>query len=366
MNSNNYCVIMAGGLGSRFWPLSKMEKPKQFLDILGIGRSLIQQTYDRFKPLIPEENFIVVTSDIYVDLVKEHLPQIPVDNILAEPARRNTAPCIAYASYKIYQKNKAANIIVTPADHLVINVTDFRNVIDNAVNFAKDRVNLVTIGIKPTRPETGYGYIQTCDEEDDDNYKVDYEGAEKVKTFTEKPDLKMAEIFFKSGKFLWNSGIFIWSVKSILDALLKHLPDMNFLFDNKPVYNTSEEKNFIKDVYSKVSNISIDKGVMEKADNVFVFPAEFGWSDLGTWGSLYDYSEKDKNQNVVLSDNVLLYDTKKSIVSTKNTKLVVLHGLKNAIVAESESLLLISTLKDEQKIKEIVNDIKLEKGDKFV
>lgn len=361
MNSNNYCVIMAGGVGSRFWPVSRTQKPKQFLDILGTGRTLIQQTYDRFQTICPPENFIVVTSDIYEDLVKEQLPEIPVENILSEPARRNTAPCIAYATHKIHKKNPGANMIVTPADHLVIYVEQFREVINNSLNFAADRLALVTVGIKPTRPETGYGYIQICND-----CNVEFEGVDKVKTFTEKPNLEMAKLFLESGEFVWNSGIFIWSVKSILDAMLKHLPDVNVLFDNPSVYYSENEKQFIDDVYSKVTNISIDFGVMEKAENVYVVPAEFGWSDLGTWGSLYDYSEKDDNSNVIKGDNVQVYDTQNSIIHVSSDKLVVIHGLKNAIVAESDNIFLISTLKNEQKIRDIVNDIKIEKGEKYV
>ncbi|MBN2662319.1 MAG: mannose-1-phosphate guanylyltransferase [Bacteroidales bacterium] len=361
MNSNNYCVIMAGGVGSRFWPVSRTPKPKQFLDILGTGRTLIQQTYDRFQTICPPENFIVVTSDIYEKTVIEQLPEIPAENILTEPARRNTAPCIAYAAYKIRKKNPGANMIVTPADHLVIYVEQFREVIKNSINFAADRLALVTVGIKPTRPETGYGYIQICN-----NCDVDTEGVEKVKMFTEKPNIKMAQLFLDSGEFLWNSGIFIWSVKTILNSMFKYLPDVNILFDNLNVYDTDKEKSFIDDVYSKVPNISIDFGVMEKAENVYVIPAEFGWSDLGTWGSLYDYSEKDKNSNVIKGANVLVYNTENSIINVSDDKFVVIHGLKNAIVAESDGIFLVSMIQEEQKIKDIVNDIKIEKGEKYV
>jgi len=361
MNSNNYCVIMAGGVGSRFWPVSRTPKPKQFLDIFGTGRTLIQQTYDRFQTICSPENFIIVTSDIYEETVKEQLPEIPHENILAEPARRNTAPCIAYAAHKIHKINPGANMIVTPADHLVLYVEQFRGVINNSIDFATDRLALVTVGIKPSRPETGYGYIQICNDCD-----VDVDGVEKVKMFTEKPNLEMAKLFLESGEFLWNSGIFIWSVKSILDAMLKHLPDVNVLFDNSVAYGTEREKDFIADVYSKVTNISIDFGIMEKAENVFVLPAEFGWSDLGTWGSLYDYSDKDEEKNVVIGKNVLVYDTQNSIINVSDDKFVVVHGLKDAIVAEADGFFLVSQLKDEQKIKDIVNDIKIEKGDKFV
>lgn len=361
MNRNNYCVIMAGGVGSRFWPLSKKVKPKQFLDILGIGRTLIQQTYDRFLTICPIENFFVVTSEDYVELVKEQLPEIPEENILGEPARRNTAPCIAYAAHKIRVKNPLANMIVTPADHLVVYVEQFRQIIKEAIEFAQDKISLLTIGLKPTRPETGYGYIQICDECEDlpDNIV-------KVKTFTEKPDLEMANVFLESGEFLWNSGIFIWTVKSVLDGFYKHLPEINLLFDDKSKYFSEEEEDFIREIYMKVNTISIDHGLMEKAENVYVLPADFGWSDLGTWGSLYDYSDKDEDSNVIKGNNVLTYNTTNSIINVPDSKLVVIHGLDGAIIAESEGLLLISNLADEQKIRQIVNDIRVEKGDKYV
>ena len=362
MNKNNYCVIMAGGVGSRFWPLSRTQKPKQFLDILGTGRTLIQQTYDRFKGICPDENFMVVTNEIYAKEVANQLPEIPVDNILSEPSRRNTAPCIAYAAHKIKQKNPLGNMVVTPADHLVINVTEFQSVITNGLNFAETNNSLLTLGIKPTKPETGYGYIQISTEKKD---KI-APGINKVKTFTEKPELEMAKIFVESGEFLWNSGIFIWSVKSILSAFRMHLPDVNNLFDNSNVYYTEKEPEFINDVYKKVKTISIDYGVMEKSDNVNVLPADFGWSDLGTWSSLFENSKKDDNNNVLNGDNILLYDTKNTIINVPKDKLVVVHGLTDAIVSESDGLLLISSLKNEQHIKQIVTDIRVEKGEKFV
>jgi len=337
MNQNNYCVIMAGGIGSRFWPLSRQLKPKQFLDILGVGRTLIQQTYDRFLTICPPENFLVVTSDDYVDLVKEQLPEIPAENILGEPARRNTAPCIAYAANKIKKKNPLANMVVTPADHLVIYVEQFREIINKAIDFADNKSSLLTIGLKPTRPETGYGYIQVCSECEELP-----DGIEKVKTFTEKPDLEMAKVFLESGEFLWNSGIFIWSVKSLLEGFHTHLSEINLLFDDTSKYYTDKEEAFIEDIYKKVDNISIDHGLMEKAENVYVLPADFGWSDLGTWGSLYDNLPKDENKNVIQGNNVLTYNTKNTIVNVPHSKLVVVHGLDGAIISESDGLLLIS------------------------
>ncbi len=352
---------MAGGVGSRFWPLSKSAKPKQFIDILGVGRTLLQQTFDRFKNICPNENIFIVTSDKYTEIVKQQLPEINFENILSEPARRNTAPCIAYAVYKIKHKNPLANIVVSPSDHLVTYVEEFQRVISKSLDFTEKNNALLTIGIKPTRPETGYGYIQMNEGTENNNDDIF-----RVKTFTEKPDLEMAEFFLSSGEFLWNSGIFIWSLKSIGEAMQRHLPDVMSLFNNESVYYTDKEKSFIEDVYKKVKNISIDYGVMEKAENVYVLPADFGWSDLGTWGSLYENSEKNEDNNVVVGDNVMLYSTRNSIIHMPKDKLVVIHGLENAIVAESDGFLLISTLNKEDLIRQFVTDIQVEKGEGFV
>ena len=360
MDKNFYCVIMAGGVGSRFWPLSRQEHPKQFLDILGTGRTLLQMTFDRFKDVCPSENFLVVTSQEYVDKVKEQLPEIPVDNILGEPARRNTAPCAAYAAFKIKKKNPAATMVVTPADHFIVDTGKFRKVVEEAMNFAKDRVALVTIGIKPTRPETGYGYIQMCGDCDATM------GIVPVRTFTEKPDYEMAKVFVENGEFLWNSGIFIWSVKSIMLALEKYMPEMFTLFDDLSKYYTENEKSFIEDVYTKVKATSIDYGIMEQASDVYVYPADFGWSDLGTWGSLYEYSAKDENKNAVSGNLVKLFNTKNSIVKMPDNKLVVLNGVSDLIVAEYDGMILISAKSEEQKIRQIINEIKLEFGEKYV
>ncbi len=312
---------MAGGVGSRFWPLSRSKKPKQFIDVLGTGKTLIQETFNRFKGICPNENFLVVTNAEYIDEVHKQLPDIPLENILGEPARRNTAPCIAYAAHKIKHKNPMANMVVTPADHLVIYVDEFQKVVNNAFEYAENHNSLLTIGLKPTRPETGYGYIQTCSD-----CKENTPVISKVKTFTEKPDLEMAKVFLESGEFLWNSGIFIWTVKSILEAMQNFLPEVNILFDNN-FYYTEKEKDEIAEIYRKIKTISIDYGIMEKAKNVFVLPADFGWSDLGTWSSLYDYSEKIDNNNVVMGNNVLLYNTENSIINVPAEKLVVVHGL---------------------------------------
>lgn len=360
MKSNYYVVIMAGGIGSRFWPLSRSSKPKQFLDILGIGKTMIQMTFDRFSTICPPENFLVVTSKDYVEIVKEQLPEIPANNIIGEPSRRNTAPCIAYAAHKIKQLNPLAAMVVTPADHLVIFEENFRDTIGKALDFASDKMLLLTIGIKPTRPETGYGYIQMDEEINKGN------DIYKVKTFTEKPDIEMAKIFVTSGEFLWNAGIFIWNVKSILNAFHSHLPEMSVLFDNQDIYNTPKETDFINEVYSKAQSISIDYGIMEKSSDVYVIPADFGWSDLGTWGSLYDYLDKDDDRNVIVSKNAMLYNSAGCIINVSNNRLIVGNGLKNLIIAESDGLLLISALDQEQNIKQIVNDVHIEKGNDFI
>ena len=355
---------MAGGVGSRFWPVSKTAKPKQFLDILGLNRTLIQQTFDRFINVCPAENFFVVTSEIYKSLVVEQLPEIPEKNILLEPSRRNTAPCIAYANYRIEIENPNANIIVTPADHLITDTHKFMKVINKSLKFTDQNDVLLTIGITPTRAETGYGYIQECTEKSDKSKKKEIK---KVKTFTEKPNLEMAEIFYKSGEFHWNSGIFVWSLKSIKKAFETHLSDVDELFKKGiGIFNTDSEEQFISKTYQICKKISIDFGIMEKAENVYVYPSNFGWSDLGTWGSLYENSQHDENENVVNGKNVLLYKTTNSIINVPDDKLVVIQGLDDVIVAESDGVLLISTKKDEQLIKEIVNDVKIEKGEKFV
>ena len=355
---------MAGGVGSRFWPMSKTQKPKQFIDVLGLGRTLIQQTFDRFKPICPNENIFVVTNDIYYDIVKEQLPNINPKHILTEPLRRNTAPCIAYANQKIMQENKNANIIVAPADHLIIKEEEFHKVINNGLAFTKNNDVLLTLGIKPSRPDTGYGYIQINNDED-----VDFENKnlKKVKTFTEKPNKEMAEFFMKSGEFFWNSGIFIWSLNSINNAFVKHLNDVQVLFNEGiGIYNTDKENEFIKNTYSKCQNISIDYGVMEKADNVYVLKADFGWSDLGTWGALYENRTKNEDKNVLSSENILTYDTHNCIIELPNNKLAVIQGLDDYIIVEYDGTLLVCKKSDEQMIKQFVTDVQTLKGDDYV
>ena len=305
-NCKNFCVIMAGGIGSRFWPLSTAEKPKQFLDILGVGRSLLQLTFDRFSRIIPAANFLVVTSENHKNLVLSQLPQLKETQVLSEPLRRNTAPCVAYATYKILSTCPDANVIVAPSDHLILKEDYFLEEINNGLRYVSDSDVLLTLGLQPNRPETGYGYIQVAE-------KVAFEQKDnlfRVKTFTEKPDRKMAEVFIETGEFYWNSGIFIWSAKAILNAFTKYLPEVTALFEyGKKHINTPDEVQYINKVYSECPNISIDYGVMEKASNVYVLCADFGWSDLGTWGSLYENHKKDEHSNAVSGNKIFLYDT---------------------------------------------------------
>ena len=364
MNKNNYCVIMAGGIGSRFWPLSRNEKPKQFLDILGTGKTLLQQTFERFRTICPPENILVVSNKNYKDLIIQQLPEIKEDNVLLEPLRRNTAPCIAYANHRILQENKEANIVVAPSDHLILNEPEFIRIIEQALEFSAKNDALLTLGIKPNRIETGYGYIQISNKE-----KVNIRdiGITKVKTFTEKPDYDMAKIFFESGEFYWNSGIFIWSLSSISKAFQDYLPEVEDLFKvGNNVYGTIGEQEFIDNTYSECKNISIDYGIIEKAKNVYVLCADFGWSDLGTWGSLYENSIKDEDNNCIIGDNILSYDSKNCIINISDGKLAVIQGLKEYIVVESDGVLLICKKKDEQKIRQFVNDVKVKKGDAFL
>lgn len=361
--NNNYCIIMAGGIGSRFWPLSRQVKPKQFLDILGTGKTLIQHTFDRFSKLIPKENFLVVTSVNYKDLVLEQLPKLKEEQVLQEPLRRNTAPCIAYAAYKIKSKNPDANLIVAPSDHLILKEEEFIQQIKAGIEFAKDKNALLTLGIQPNRPETGYGYIQVKNKEEFNSLDNLY----KVKTFTEKPDEEMAKVFIDSGEFFWNSGIFIWSLSSILEAFKLHLNEVSLLFEKGlKLYNTEDEVHFINKTYSECKGISIDYGIMEKAKNVYVLTADFGWSDLGTWGSLYENKEKDADNNVLNGDNVLTYDTQNCIVNISDNKVAVLQGLDGYIVAESNDTLMICRREDEQQIKQFVTDVRIKKGDSLV
>ncbi|MGB4206306.1 MAG: mannose-1-phosphate guanylyltransferase [Bacteroidales bacterium] len=361
MNKNNYCIIMAGGVGARFWPMSKTARPKQFIDILGTGQTLIQTTFDRFRNICPTENIYVVTSEIYLDYVKNQLPEIADEQILGEPMRRNTAPCIAYASYKIFKKNPDANIVVAPSDHIISKINNFNDAILTALDASEKNDWLLTLGIQPTRPDTGYGYIQ-FEENSTNNNRIS-----KVKTFTEKPQYDLAVSFLKSGDFLWNSGIFIWRLKSIMKAIEEYLPEVDEIFrEGLDFYDTPKENYFISRAYPVVKNISIDYGVMEKADNVYVISADLGWSDLGTWGSLYENLPKDGSGNSIIGNNVMSYNLKNCIVNMPKDKLVVLQGLEDYIVVESDNVLLVCCKKDEQQIRNFVEDIRTNKGEEFV
>jgi mannose-1-phosphate guanylyltransferase len=361
--TNNYCIIMAGGVGSRFWPMSRSAHPKQFIDILGTGNSLIQQTFQRFEGICPPENIYVVTHELYKDLVLEQLPALSEEQVLLEPARRNTAPCIAYAAYKIYAKNPDANLVVAPSDHLILKEDVFKDKIRTALKAAEENDWLITLGISPSRPDTGYGYIQFDRMSDDDRYQ----GLYRVKTFTEKPGYDLAVTFIESGEFLWNSGIFIWSVKSIMKAFHKHLPEIDHLFKKgKDYYFTEGEQEFIKNTYPVCKSISIDYGIMEKAGNVFTIQSDFGWSDLGTWGSLHEIRSKDDSRNAISGKNVLTYDSRDCIIHMPQDKLVVLQGLNDYIVVEDDNILLVCRKQDEQQLRQIVDDVRLKRGERFV
>lgn len=350
-----YLIVMAGGIGSRFWPISRTGHPKQFHDVLGVGRSMLQTTVDRFGSLVPPERVFVVTNRDYVGLVQEQLPDVPAANILGEPVMRNTAPCIAWACYRIAQLDPTATVVVTPADHVVLREEAFVSTIEEALTAARARDILLTLGIKPSRPDTGYGYIQFLDGALDERIR-------KVKTFTEKPNRELAEVFVKSGEFLWNSGLFIWNLPTIIAGLRAHLPEVSEIFDEgAAVWGTPAEAAFMDTAYSRCRNVSIDYGLMEKADNVYVLPADFGWSDLGTWDSLYSVSEKDETANVVDGD-ALLYDTTGCVIKVPKDRLVVVQGLEDFIVAEHDNVLLICRRDQEQRVKEFVSDVKAKRG----
>lgn len=364
MNSNNYCVIMAGGIGSRFWPYSRAKKPKQFLDILSTGRSLLQSTYDRFVQLMPCENILIVSNEDYADLILEQLPDLKQEQVLLEPMRRNTAPCIAYANHRIKSVNPNANIVVAPSDHIILKEKKFLEVVLSGLKFVEENNALLTLGIQPHRPETGYGYIQFSG--DKDNIELN-NSIRKVKTFTEKPDYDLAVKFLESGDFFWNSGMFFWSLNSINEAFDSHLPDVNNLFsEGTDKFNTSEERAFIQATYSACKNISIDYGIMEKANNVHVLCADIGWSDLGTWGSLYEISDKDEKNNSSKGGRSFLYDTKDCLINIPKNKLAVIQGLEDVIIVDSDDVLLICKKHEEQRIKQFVNDVKLEEGEQFI
>lgn len=360
MNKHHYVAIMAGGIGSRFWPSSRSSYPKQFLDILNTGKTLIQWTYDRFAAFIPPENIFIVTSEEYTQIVKQQLPELHPDNILSEPSRKNTAPCVAYISYKLLQKDPEASLIVAPSDHMILDDENFRKITLRALDFVSHIKSLVTLGVKPTHPNTGYGYIQH------EALPV-ADSIYQVKTFTEKPNLELAKAFLASGDFLWNAGIFIWQVKNVIKAFEIYQPEMFELFDaEKEHFNTPTEKEAINRIYPLCTNVSIDFAIMEKADNVYVIPSSFGWSDLGTWNSAYDNLEKDYLGNAVAGENVIVIDATKCMVSAANEKLVVLQGLDDFIIVDTKDVLLICKKEKEQSIKEYVGEVKRNKGDKYL
>ncbi|HLP19051.1 MAG TPA: mannose-1-phosphate guanylyltransferase [Chitinophagales bacterium] len=358
--SNTYVAIMAGGIGSRFWPESRTAKPKQFLDILNTGKTLIQMTYERFLTIVPKENIYVVTAESYEALVKEQLPDMADSQILKEPMRRNTAPCITYVCDKIYARDKNATIVVAASDHLILEEQRFLDVVQRCVDFVKDNTYLVTIGVKPTKPSTGYGYIQFEDDKAQEEFF-------KVKTFTEKPTLDIAKTFLESGDFLWNSGMFVWKAKTLLRAVVKYLPEIAEAFrEGNKHYDTPTEAQFIQGAYSQCTNISIDYGVMEKADNVYTIPAQFGWSDIGSWDSLYEVYEHDYLGNAVSGQNVKVYDSSNNMVMVPKDKLVVLQGLEDYCVIDTGDVLLVCKRSNEQEIKQITVDLKVADLDRYL
>ncbi len=351
---------MAGGIGSRFWPKSRSSYPKQFLDILNSGKTLIQWTFERYASFIPKENIFIVTSEEYTDIVAEQLKDLPVENILAEPSKKNTAPCVAYIAFKLLQKNPKAAMIVAPSDHMILDGETFKNIALKALDFVDKSSSLVTLGIKPTYPNTGYGYIQY-------DIEVIEEDIYKVKTFTEKPDLELAKTFLLSGDFLWNAGIFIWKAKDVIDEFAAQQPEMFELFDTeKESFNTDAEKDAIGRIYPLCTNISIDFAIMENAKSVCVIPSSFGWSDLGTWNSAYENLDKDYLGNAVASNNVIVIDATKCMVSAPHDKLLVLQGLDDFIVVDTKDALLICKKDKEQAIKDYVAEVKRSKGDKYL
>ena len=348
LNSHNHIVIMAGGIGSRFWPMSTNEFPKQFIDILGCGKTLLQLTYERFKKLADKNNVWVVTSAKYENIVKQQLPQIPENNILKEPCRRNTAPCIAYVAWRIKAIDKKANIVVTPSDHFVADNQTFQDIISQALDFTAISDAIVTLGIKPDRPETGYGYIQA----DMSSPSLKNKNVFRVDSFKEKPDRKTAMEYITHDDFFWNAGIFVWNVNTIVNALRVFAPEINAIFENiLPYYGTDKEQEIINREFPKATNISVDYAILEKADEIFVLPAKFGWSDIGTWGSLKNLMEKDQNGNAKIGPNIETYETNNCIIHTLKEKRVVIQGLDNCIVAENDDTLLVCRLEEEQRIK---------------
>ena len=346
--NNTHLVILAGGGGTRLWPLSTEGLPKQFLDILGCGKSLLQQTAERFEGLVPPENIWVATSAEYKDMIKEHLPQVPEKNILVEPCRRNTAPCICYVSWKIKKRNPRANVIITPSDHAIKDEKAFREAVKDCMEFSSETDSIVTLGIKPTHPETGYGYIKA---------DLSYSSSRKknifrVDAFKEKPTKEIAEEYIKQHNYLWNSGIFIWNVSTIVNAFRVYSPDISHIFEDiYSYYDLPQEQEMINHEFPKCENISVDYAIMEKAEEIFVYPAEFGWSDLGTWNSLRQHSNPDKYGNAIIGQNVDIHESHNSIIHTTGLKKVVIQGIEDCIIAEKDGTLLICKISDEERIR---------------
>ena len=352
MQNRNHLVIMAGGIGSRFWPMSTDERPKQFIDVLGVGRSLLQLTMDRFEGVIEKENIWVVTNKKYADVVREQLPEMPADHVLCEPCSRNTAPCIAYVSWRIKSQDPKANVVVTPSDHIVTNVEEFRRVIKQCLEFTEDSDAIVTLGMKPTRPETGYGYIQA----DLSMSSMRNKEIFRVDSFKEKPNLETATEYIKDKSYFWNAGIFIWNVSTIVNAFRVFQPVLSKIFESMlPIYGTDKEQEMIDKRYPECQNISVDYAIMEEVEEIFVCTADFGWSDLGTWGSLLMQTKHDLYGNSVIGENVQLYETHNCIIHTMQNSKVVIQGLDGYIVAEQDGKLLICKLSEEQRIKDFRN-----------
>lgn len=358
---HTYCVIMAGGVGSRFWPASTSKRPKQFLDILGTGETLIQQTFKRLEKICGAENIYVITNAQYAQITAEQLPNLPVDQIITEPARRNTAPCIAYAAFKLKKRDPRANMVISPADHLITDEDEFRRIINLALETTAENNILLTLGIQPHRAETGYGYIQYKKPTRELNPEI-----QQVKTFTEKPNLEMAQQFIDSGDFLWNSGIFVWNANAIMNAYDKHLPDTYQAFEQGwDVLNTPDEKAFIDNIYPSCQNESVDYGIMEKAKNVFVVPSQFGWSDLGSWGSVHEQAKVDEHGNSVNSKKVLFYNSRNNVVRIDSDKMAVISDMEDYIIIQDDTRILIAPRSKEQEIKMFVSDVKVEFGDLY-
>lgn len=359
MDKNNYVLIMAGGVGSRFWPKSRNHFPKQFLDILGTGKSLLQITYNRFLKICPADHIFIVTNSQYNDIILDQLKGISPDQLICEPSRNNTAPCIAYASFKLAALNPDANLIVAPSDHFILFEDIFIERLLFALAYTNKHEALVTLGISPVRPDTGYGYIQYGKETE--------EGIYKVEQFREKPSLQKAQEYLSDGNYLWNAGIFIWKASAIINALKKYTPDIYHLFESgSAYYNTPEEQAFIDENYSRSPNISIDYAIMEQADNIYTIPANFGWSDLGTWASLHETADKDSENNVIAARQINLKDTQNSIIHINTNKLAVIRGLDNFIVVDDGNALLIYPKDQEQEIKEVVKQMSESYGDRFI